>query len=210
MKFKTSPWHWLLVITLIHVAAIAYAVKTPVTRKIVVEPSIQGVLISIPKPEVLPQPPKPEKQKPKRHKHKPKHHKPRHHPKAPPSERAVKAPEPVPVEPPKEIVKEEPTEAQPAPVVPPSADAKELRNPAPPYPGMSRKLKEEGTVTLKVLVKADGRVEQIEIAKSSGYKRLDDAAKKAFKRWKFLPATQDGVAIDYWYEFDFEFSLRKK
>lgn len=207
MKFKTSSWHWLLLVTLVHVAAIAYAVKTPATQKTLVEPSIQGVLISAPKPEIQPEPPKPKKHKPKRHKHK---HKPKPVPKAPASERAVKAPEPVPIEQPKEVVKEEPVEAAPAPVIPPSADAKELRNPAPPYPAMSRKLKEEGTVTLKVLVKADGRVEQIEIAKSSGYKRLDDAAKKAFKRWKFSPATQDGVAIDYWYEFDFEFSLRKK
>ena len=205
MKAKFSSWHWLLVVALIHCAAIAYAVKTPVTQKIIVEPSIQGVLISAPKPEIQPEPPKPKKHRPKRHKHKP-----RQAPNAPPSERAVKAPEPVPIERPKEVVKEEPVEAAPAPVIPPSADAKELRNPAPPYPAMSRKLKEEGTVTLKVLVKADGRVEQIEIAKSSGYKRLDDAAKKAFKRWKFSPATQDGVAIDYWYEFDFEFSLRKK
>jgi periplasmic protein TonB len=208
MKAKFSSWHWLLVVALIHFAAIAYAVKTPVTQKIIVEPSIQGVLISTPKPEVLP--PKPEKPKPKRHKHKPKHHKHKPHPKAPPSERAVKAPEPVPAETPKEVVKEEPVEAEPAPIIPPSAEAKELRNPAPPYPRMSRKLKEEGTVTLKVLVKADGRVDQVEIVNSSGYKRLDDAAKKAFKRWKFSPATQAGVAIDYWYEFDFEFSLRKK
>lgn len=208
MKVKFSSWHWLLVVTLIHLAAIAYAVKAPVATKTIIEPSIQGVLISLPKPEVLPEPPKPEKPKPKRHK--PKHHKHKPHPKALPSERAVKAPEPVPIDPPKEVVKEEPIEPEPAPIIPPSAEAKELHNPAPPYPKMSRKLKEEGTVTLKVLVKADGRVEQVEVVNSSGYKRLDDAAQTAFKRWRFSPATQAGVAIDYWYEFDFEFSLRKK
>lgn len=210
MKLKHSSWYWLILVTFIHLAAIAYAIKAPLTPTKALEPSVQGFLISTPKPEALPLPPQPEPKKPKKRKPKPLEQ-PKYIPKAPPSEHAIKADEPVaaPVEVPEELVEEEPDD-EPAPVIPPSADALGIQNPAPPYPGLSRRLREEGTVTLKLLVNADGKVGAIEVVNSSGYKRLDDAALNAISRWHFSPATQAGVAIDFWYEIDFEFSLRKK
>lgn len=201
-----SSWSFLLLITLLHIGGIAFVVSaTESTEPTIIEPTIQGVLITPEKKEVIPAPPEPPKPK-RKHKHKKKK---KHIPKAPPSERAVKEPEPepVPIEP--EPVETPEPEPQPAPVVPPS-DAQEVNNPAPAYPAISRKLKEEGIVSLRILVKKEGHVEEIEIKKSSGYKRLDDAAARAIKRWKFNPATQAGEPIDYWYEIDFEFSLRKK
>lgn len=207
MKFSPSSWFFFLMVALIHFAGIAFAISTSTEtpQKTIIEPSIQGVLIAPEKQEVQPvEKPKlkpPPKLKPKKTNQKPL-------PKAPRSERAVKAePEPIPEPQPESEPQVE--ESEPAPVIPPSSEAHELQNPAPAYPQLSKKLKEEGIVTLKVLVKANGSVADVEILKSSGYKRLDDAAKKAFKRWHFSPATQAGVAIDYWYEINFDFSLKK-
>jgi len=199
----------LLFIILIHLGGISYAIlhqPAPVKNDII-EPTIQGMLVIPEKaPEKIPEKIAPPIPKPKQKQDKPKL---KPFPKAPTSERAVKAPEPepLPVEKPTEEI---PIEPESESVVLPSADATELNNKAPVYPGMSKKLKEEGTVLLKILVTKEGRVADIEIKNSSGFKRLDDAAVKAIKRWKFNPATQAGAAIDYWYDIDFEFSLRKK
>jgi len=210
MRSTYFPWYCLVAVVLIHLGGIALAVMGSETiQPKIIETSIQGVLIApqkVEKPIVTPPP----KTKPKRkHRHKPKH-KPKPVPKAPHSEQAVKAPEPVPIEKPVEKIIEEPAETEPDTLVLPSADAQNLNNPAPAYPIMSRKLKEEGVVLLKILVTKDGLVSEIEINQSSGFKRLDVAAIKAIKRWKFNPATRNGQAIDYWYEVPIEFSLRKK
>ena len=60
---------------------------------------------------------------------------------------------------------------------------------------------------LEILVKADGKVGEVKLKESSGHKRLDEAAMRAVARWRFVPATQNGVAIDYWYLQDLEFKL---
>ncbi len=49
----------------------------------------------------------------------------------------------------------------------------------PDYPSASRRLEEEGTVTLKFLIGVDGKVLQADIEKSSGFSRLDAAARNA-------------------------------
>lgn len=100
------------------------------------------------------------------------------------------------------------SEAPAQTLIPPSSDSPRLRNPAPVYPAMSRKLREQGTVLLRLLVKANGQVESVSIKESSGFKRLDDTALRTVRRWHFVPATQAGLAVDYWYELPVEFSLK--
>lgn len=72
----------------------------------------------------------------------------------------------------------------------PRFDAAYLANPAPPYPGMSRRLGEQGRVLLRVKVGSDGQALEVSIAQSSGFPRLDDAAAEAVRRWRFVPARQ--------------------
>lgn len=60
----------------------------------------------------------------------------------------------------------------------------------PRYPLGSRMRGEEGAVTLKVLIGANGRVANIEILESSGYSALDKAGIKAASRASFVD--QDG------------------
>ena len=46
------------------------------------------------------------------------------------------------------------------------------------YPSASWRLEEEGTTRIKVFISSDGVVEKTEIAKSSGYRRLDEATRR--------------------------------
>jgi periplasmic protein TonB len=54
----------------------------------------------------------------------------------------------------------------------------------------------EGTVTLRALIAADGSVRSVDVATSSGSPVLDRAAAEAVRRWRFAPATRDGVPIE--------------
>lgn len=61
-------------------------------------------------------------------------------------------------------------------------------NPEPDYPEAARRRGQEGTVQLDVLVLADGRVGEVTLAHSSGYRNLDRAAIRAVRKWQFKPA----------------------
>ncbi|MCJ2186894.1 energy transducer TonB [Novosphingobium beihaiensis] len=63
----------------------------------------------------------------------------------------------------------------------------------PAYPRSARLHHEQGTVKLLVLVGPDGRVDDIEIAASSGSKALDRAALKAVKEWRWEPMSNGGA-----------------
>lgn len=68
----------------------------------------------------------------------------------------------------------------------------------PVYPAASRRLEEEGTVLLRFLVQADGKVVDSQIEKSSGFRRLDEAARQALARCQFKAATVDGKPEQSW------------
>lgn len=106
------------------------------------------------------------------------------------------------------VVEETPRPAAPPPVTPPQP-ADYLNNPKPPYPALSRRLGEEGVVRLNILVNPDGSVAQAEIARSSGFPRLDDTAVKTVQSsWKFEPARQGGKPIAAWVIVPIQFTLR--
>ena len=68
----------------------------------------------------------------------------------------------------------------------------------PEYPSASKRMEEEGTVALRFLVGTDGKVIQSEVEKSSGYKRLDEAARAGLSKCQFRPATLDGKPEQAW------------
>lgn len=79
----------------------------------------------------------------------------------------------------------------------------------PPYPPLSRRLGEEGKVSLHILIAPDGRVSDVEIAHSSGIQRLDDAARDWVRsNWLYRPATKDGKAVASETEAVVVFNLR--
>lgn len=66
------------------------------------------------------------------------------------------------------------------------------------YPPISVRLNEEGRVTVKYLVDAEGNVGEVQVTGSSGKSRLDDAAIPIVKRWRFKPAMQEGKPVPMW------------
>jgi protein TonB len=77
----------------------------------------------------------------------------------------------------------------------------------PSFPTISRRMEEEGSVTLNIFVNVDGNVSKINIEKSSGFKRLDEAAKNESMRWRFKPATLDGKPVEHSFTKTFNFKL---
>jgi protein TonB len=66
---------------------------------------------------------------------------------------------------------------------------------------------EQGRVLLRVFVSIDGRAERIELQKSSGFERLDQAAEQAVQRWKFTPARQGDQTLAAWVTVPIDFRL---
>lgn len=83
-----------------------------------------------------------------------------------------------------------------------------LENPAPPYPSMSRRKGEQGRVVLRVHVGASGMANELLLASSSGYPRLDDSALTTVRNWRFLPARQGNQPVDAWILIPVVFTLK--
>jgi protein TonB len=106
-----------------------------------------------------------------------------------------------------------PPEAPAAPaaivaVAPPRFDADYLQNPVPVYPPLSRRNGEQGKVLLHVLVEADGHAQKVELSKSSGFERLDNAALDTVARWRFVPARQGERPVAGWVLIPISFVLK--
>jgi protein TonB len=81
---------------------------------------------------------------------------------------------------------------------------------APAYPAISRRQGEEGVVSFRVLVDEKGRPLEVNVLRSSGFPRLDDAARQAIKRWSFVPPTRGGQAVRSWSRVQVRFQLETK
>jgi protein TonB len=79
----------------------------------------------------------------------------------------------------------------------------------PDYPPVSRRLGEQGTVVLEVLVGANGRATEAKVVQSSGFPRLDAAAIEGVKaNYRFVPGTVDGRPQAMTYTFKFTWKLQ--
>ena len=80
----------------------------------------------------------------------------------------------------------------------------------PEYPALSKRLEEEGTVQLKFLVGTDGKVIESAVEKSSGFRRLDEAAREALSKCQFKPALVGGISQQSWASMKFTWRLETK
>lgn len=81
----------------------------------------------------------------------------------------------------------------------------------PKYPRRAQMKGLEGTVILVALIDIDGKIKKlqdIKVLKSSGYKELDRAAKKAMWKDRFKPEYQNGRPVKYWGKAPYQFVLR--
>ena len=73
------------------------------------------------------------------------------------------------------------------------------------YPPISRRLSEEGRALVVYTIGTDGTVSDIKVVQSSGYQRLDEAAKDAVENLHYIPAKIGGVPVaitkDRYYTF---------
>ncbi|RQR43273.1 energy transducer TonB [Burkholderia sp. Bp9140] len=65
----------------------------------------------------------------------------------------------------------------------------------PDYPSMSRRRGESGTAYVHFVVGVTGKIESVDLQKSSGYPRLDDAALDAMRSTTCRPYIENGQAI---------------
>lgn len=80
-------------------------------------------------------------------------------------------------------------------------------NPQPDYPMLLREQGVGGVVWLRVWVDSDGHPGEIKLAKGSGYRLLDDAALRAVRQWRFVPAKKGAQSLASWVEFPIRFTL---
>jgi protein TonB len=95
----------------------------------------------------------------------------------------------------------------PVAITAPVYDAAYLQNPAPAYPALSRRLREQGRVVLRVLVNPGGSAEDVQLRTSSGSPRLDDTALDTVRRWKFVPARRGVEPVPAWVLIPISFKL---
>jgi protein TonB len=100
-----------------------------------------------------------------------------------------------------------PAPAAPARVELPSSEASYLQNPLPVYPPMSKRLGEQGTVLVRVLIGADGLPKEANVKQGSGFDRLDRAAVNYVMVCRYVPGKVGGVPQAMWYDAPVKFNL---
>ncbi|SRR6266513_1960056 len=186
-------FHVVLIYALIHGLArkIVEVVRAPLETKIIEE-------VKRPPPEQPPPPPPP----PRLATPPP--------PFIPPPEVQIQ----VPVQLPPTITAVVPT--PPAVPIPPPAAPAQQRTAAvvdargcekPPYPAASLRANERGIVRLNFLIDVDGKVLESKVERSSGYRRLDEAARAALGACRFRPATVDGRPERAWARIDYDWKI---
>jgi protein TonB len=202
-------------IAVVHVGAIWAVLQVPAVRDAVIEAAPMFVeLLAPPAPPAPPPPPPP-----------------------PPMQPVVKAPPPVVIAapaaapspaafevapppeappPPAPPVQVQPVDAPPSPPAPPAppkmipaSDIEYLGSTPLDYPRASQRLREAGTVTLRVLIDERGVPASVLVAKSSGFQRLDDAAISSVKKWRFKPYIENAQPTSGWALIPVIFELEK-
>jgi protein TonB len=201
----------LMFVLLLHVVVI-YALVHGLARKIVdvVRNPLETKIVEEvkPPPDKPPPPPPPKLAQPPP-------------PYIPPPEVNIQAPQQAPtitaVTPVKPAEPVPPPAAPPAPPPPPAAPprvpvrvgavvlGKDCEKPA--YPPASLRGNETGTVLLNFLIDLNGQVLESKIERSSGHRRLDEAARAGLSLCKFKPATVDGKPEKTWSRIEYEWRI---
>ena len=77
------------------------------------------------------------------------------------------------------------------------------------YPPQSKRLGEEGVTMVRLHVLEDGSIDDVQVAQSSGFPRLDETAIKKLKRWRVKPGTEDGKPVAMWMDLRVVWQIKK-
>ncbi|MDO9290317.1 MAG: energy transducer TonB [Hydrogenophaga sp.] len=195
-----------------------WALQTGLLRRaveLVVPVQVMAEFIELPQPQVTPTPPPPQPQPapvPKRVT--PPVPRPAPQPVAiadptPSPTAATGTTEPQPPAPPPQtpMVVAEPAPPAPPKIELPSSSADYLNNAPPPYPPLSKRLGEQGKVTVRAFIEVNGTASKAEIRTSSGYERLDQTALQTVLKWRYIPGKRAGVPEAMWFNIPINFVL---
>ena len=93
---------------------------------------------------------------------------------------------------------------EPKPVLPPPPPP-----PVPEYPRLSIRAGETGRVMLRIYIDEAGLPRTVQVERSSGHARLDEAGAAAMKKARFKPYTENGQAVAGWAFVPLDFALEK-
>lgn len=77
----------------------------------------------------------------------------------------------------------------------------------PPYPAAKQREEIEGSVTVRVKIGTDGRVLAVESVRATDEAFFISTRDWALRKWRFKPATRDGVAIESWRTMSVKFTM---
>ena len=81
-------------------------------------------------------------------------------------------------------------------------------NPSPPYPADAYENRQQGRLVLEVHITAQGTVDSLRVAQSSGVPSLDQSALDTVRDWRFEPARRYGRAVATVVKVPIRFTLR--
>ena len=92
----------------------------------------------------------------------------------------------------------DPPVAAPPMLIGPAMDPRYARELQPPYPPSEQREGHDGRVTVRVRIGADGRVREVQRMSATSDAFFRATERQALSRWRFRPATRDGVAEEAW------------
>ena len=99
-------------------------------------------------------------------------------------------------------------EARPEVAAEPAPPSELAAAPAPRGEDRPLRLQQQGSVLLELAVDTEGRVAEVLVVESSGFERLDEAARRGVLAWRFEPALRDGVAVPETFRHRIQFELQ--
>jgi len=81
------------------------------------------------------------------------------------------------------------------------------QNMRPAYPPDAYARRQVGSVVLRLTISAEGRVDDVRVATSSGVESLDDSAIRTARTWRFQPARRGGSAVGIVLDMQVNFSF---
>ena len=104
----------------------------------------------------------------------------------------------------------QPPAPPPAPKIIPASAVQYLGDPpVPEYPRLSTRAGETGRVMLRIYIDEAGLPRTVQVERSSGHARLDEAGAAAMRKARFKPYTENGQAVAGWAFVPLDFALEK-
>lgn len=103
-----------------------------------------------------------------------------------------------------------PETAKPVVMIGANIDPRYASNFQPAYPSDEIRAGNAGRVTVRVLIGTDGRVKDIEKVSAASDSFWETTRRQALAKWRFKPATRDGVPYEAWKTMNVSFVLNQE